>query len=67
MSKTMTAELVTELLRAGVRPRMVSERVGHSSVAFSRQRYGHALPDLQQNAADEAVLAPSSDVPFEQS
>ena len=54
MSKTMTAELVTELLRAGVHPKMVSEWVGHSSVAFTLQRYGHALPDLQQSAADEA-------------
>lgn len=44
---------VTELLRAGVHPKVVSERVGHSSVAFTLQRYGHALPDMQQNAADE--------------
>lgn len=45
---------VTELLRAGVHPKVISERVGHSSVAFTLQRYGHALPDMQQNAADEA-------------
>ena len=44
---------VTELLRAGVHPKVVSERVGHSSVAFTLQRYGHALPDMQQNAADQ--------------
>lgn len=44
----------TELLRAGVHPKVVSERVGHSSIAFTLQRYGHALPDMQQNAADEA-------------
>lgn len=44
---------VTELLRAGVHPKVVSERVGHSSVSFTMQRYAHALPDMQQNAADE--------------
>ena len=43
---------VTELLRSGVNPKVVSERVGHSSVAFTLQRYGHALPDMQQDAAD---------------
>jgi transposase InsO family protein len=37
-----------------VHPKMVSERGGHSSVAFTLQRHGHALPDLQQNATDEA-------------
>jgi len=45
---------ITELLRAGVHSKVVSERAGHSSVAFTLQRYGHALPDMQQNAADQA-------------
>jgi integrase len=45
---------VTELLRAGINPKVVSERVGHSSVAFTLQRYAHALPDMQRDAADEA-------------
>jgi integrase len=45
---------ITELLRAGVHPKVVSERAGHASVAFTLQRYGHALPDMQQDAADQA-------------
>jgi integrase len=45
--------LVTQLLRAGVHPKVVSERAGHSSVAFTLQRYAHALPDMQQDAADQ--------------
>jgi integrase len=45
---------ITELLRAGVHPKVVSERAGHASVAFTLQRYGHAPPDMQQDAADEA-------------
>lgn len=45
---------ITELLRAGIHPKVVSERAGHSSVAFSLQRHAHALPDMQQDAADQA-------------
>ena len=45
---------VTELLRAGVHPKVVSERVGHASIAFTLQRYAHALPDMQQDAADQS-------------
>jgi integrase len=44
---------ITELLRAGVHPKIVSERAGHASVAFTLQRYAHALPDMQQDAADQ--------------
>jgi integrase len=31
----------TQLLDAGVRPDVVTERLGHASVAFTLQRYGH--------------------------
>jgi integrase len=31
----------TQLLDAGVRPDIVTERLGHASVAFTLQRYGH--------------------------
>jgi len=44
---------ITELLRVGIHPKVVSERAGHSSVAFTLQRYAHALPDMQQDAADQ--------------
>lgn len=45
---------ITELLRVGTHPKVVSERAGYSSVAFTLQRYAHALPDMQQDAADQA-------------
>jgi integrase len=45
---------ITELLRAGVHPKVVSERAGHTTVAFTLQRYGHALPDMQADAARAA-------------
>ena len=44
---------ITELLRAGTHPKVVSERAGHAAVAFTLQRYAHALPDMQQDAADQ--------------
>jgi hypothetical protein len=37
-----------------VNPRIVSERLGHSSVAFTLDTYGHVMPG-QQAAAAAAV------------
>jgi integrase len=41
----------THLLRAGVHPKIVSERLGHSSVAFTLDIYSHVLPGMQAEAA----------------
>lgn len=41
----------TLALRAGVHPKVVSERLGHASVAFTMDVYTDALPDLQEGAA----------------
>lgn len=40
----------TLLLRQGVNPKIVSERLGHTQVAFTLQVYSHVLPDTQQEA-----------------
>ena len=45
----------TQLLAAGVNPRVVSERLGHADVAFTLQTYGHVLPGQQRAAADAAA------------
>jgi integrase len=39
----------TQLLDAGVRPDVVTERLGHSSVAFTLQRYGHRYAGDQRS------------------
>ena len=39
------------LIRAGVHPRVVQERLGHGSAAFTMQIYGHVGPGLQADAA----------------
>jgi len=48
----------TLLLLAGENPKVISERLGHSSVAFTLDTYSHVLPNMQQQAADklEAML-----------
>jgi integrase len=40
------------MLEQGVHPKIVSERLGHSSVAITLDIYSHALPNLQEEAAN---------------
>ena len=41
----------TIALRAGVHPKVVSERLGHASVAFTLDVYTDSLPDMREAAA----------------
>ena len=49
----------TLMLRAGIHPKIVSERLGHATVAITLDTYSHVLPDMQRDAAAalDAVLA----------
>ena len=50
----------TQLLRQGVHPKIVSERLGHSTVGITLDVYSHVLPGMQEEAAlrtDEALRA----------
>ena len=40
----------TLLLKAGVNPKIVSERLGHASIKLTLDTYSHVLPDMQQTA-----------------
>lgn len=42
----------TLLLKAGVHPKIVSERLGHSSITLTLDTYSHVLPGMQDEAAD---------------
>lgn len=42
----------TIALMAGVHPKVVSERLGHSGIAITLDTYSHVLPSLQRGAAD---------------
>jgi integrase len=41
----------TLALSAGVSPKIVSEQLGHASVAFTLEVYSHVLPHMQETAA----------------
>jgi integrase len=41
----------THLLRLGIHPKVVSERLGHSGVAITLNTYSHILPGMQEDAA----------------
>jgi len=43
----------TLLLRAGETPKVGSERLGHSSVAVTKDVYTASLPDMQEGAAQK--------------
>ena len=43
----------TLLLLAGVHPKVVSERLGHSSIVITLNTYSHVLPNMQQEAAEK--------------
>ena len=42
-------------LAAGVHSKVVSERLGHSSVAITLDTYSHAVPALQEDAATKVA------------
>lgn len=48
----------TLLLEAGVHPKVVQERLGHSQISLTLDTYSHVIPSLQTEAADqfEALL-----------
>ena len=52
----------TLALRAGVHPKIVSERLGHATVAFTLDVYSHAVPHMQAEAAAQvaALVMPTS-------
>jgi integrase len=40
-------------LARGVHPKVVSERLGHASIAITLDTYSHVLPNLQEEAAHD--------------
>jgi integrase len=43
----------TLLFKAGVHPKVVSERLGHATIGITLDIYSHVLPGLQEEAADK--------------
>ena len=45
----------TAALASGISPKIVSERLGHASVAFTLGVYSHMIPGLDREAADQVA------------
>jgi integrase len=45
--------MATALFMAGVNPKIVSERLGHSSVTLTLDTYSHIIPGLQELATEK--------------
>jgi integrase len=43
----------TLALAAGIHPKIVSERLGHTNIAITLDLYSHVTPSLQAEAADK--------------
>jgi integrase len=41
----------TLALQAGVHPKVVSKRLGHTAVSITLDTYSHAIPDIQEEEA----------------
>jgi integrase len=50
---TLRHTYATLLLLAGENPKVVSERLGHSSIVMTLDVYSHVLPSMQQAATEK--------------
>ena len=59
----------TLLLKQGVHPKIVQERLGHATIATSLDTYSHVVPGLQEASAlrFDDVAQPSADANLEES
>ncbi len=53
----------TLLLKAGVHAKIVSERLGHSSITLTLDTYSHVLPGMQDEAASKLDVMLFGDIP----
>ena len=47
------------MFEAGIHPKVVQERLGHSAIALTLDLYSHAVPKLGPEAADRPHTLPS--------
>jgi integrase len=47
----------TQLLIQGIHPKVVSERLGHSTISITLDTYSHVLPGIQEEAAEKLDAA----------
>jgi integrase len=47
----------TQLMRANVATKVVSERLGHASTSITSDIYSHVMPDMQEAAVEKLDAA----------
>jgi integrase len=47
----------TQMLSAGIHPKIAQERLGHSTIAITLDLYSHVLPGMQESAAETVDAA----------
>jgi len=48
---------ITNLLKAGIHPKIASERAGHASISITLDTYSHVVPGMQEDAAKKVDAA----------
>ena len=51
----------TLALKAGVHPKVVSERLGHANVGITLDLYSHVVPSLAKDAAEQIMSSTYGD------
>ena len=59
--------VATLLLKRGVNPKIVQERLGHKDIDILYRVYAHVLPCMQKEAADVVDFLNGNEVEVEQS
>ncbi len=52
---TIYGTYATLALQADIHPKVVSERLGHATVSITLDTYSHAIPALQEDAAERVA------------
>ncbi|TIS60761.1 MAG: integrase [Mesorhizobium sp.] len=47
----------SQMLSAGVHPKVASERLGHSTIGITLDLYSHVVPRMQADAAEQVDAA----------
>ncbi|NQT74671.1 MAG: site-specific integrase [Chloroflexi bacterium] len=55
----------TLLLKDGIHPKVVQERLGHSNISMTLDTYSHVTPDMQRSAAQALEKVLSRERPFQ--
>lgn len=52
---TALGDADTALLESGVHPKVVQERLGHSSISLTLHRYSHVIEGMDREAAEQVA------------